>query len=258
MTALLVVILVLGVTLTALVTVSSRSHEARPTPPPSGERRRILFPFVAEALSADALDCPAPGHRRPRHACPRPPRARAARTPPPNCPRAARRHPPRTPTSHRATREHVRRPRRHPDRTRPHPPPRTPTSHRHRALRPDRHRCRPGQRPRYRRRRRALATRQRPRRDRRPQTQNRHTHHTKQSPLARTPQKPRDSQLTRTTSRQPSAIGRLHQTPAHNRSHARGLPARSLCRIAGRCGARLPNPRVGAANCRQRRLRTLR
>lgn len=57
MTALLVAILVLGVTLTALVTVYSRSHKARPTPPPRAEHRRILFPFVAEALCADALDC---------------------------------------------------------------------------------------------------------------------------------------------------------------------------------------------------------
>jgi hypothetical protein len=52
-----VAILVLGVTLTALVTVYSRSRRARPTPPPSTQRRRILFPFVAEALCADALDC---------------------------------------------------------------------------------------------------------------------------------------------------------------------------------------------------------
>jgi hypothetical protein len=57
MTALLLAILVLGGILAAVVTTSSQSHNARPTPPPSAARRRILFPFVAEAISADALDC---------------------------------------------------------------------------------------------------------------------------------------------------------------------------------------------------------
>jgi nucleotide-binding universal stress UspA family protein len=53
----LVAILFLGVTVTALVTVYSRSDTARPTPSPPARRRRILFPFIAEALCADALDC---------------------------------------------------------------------------------------------------------------------------------------------------------------------------------------------------------
>ena len=56
MTALLIAILALGIMLIALVTRHSSSLSRR-TPLPPAERRRILFPFVADALSADALDC---------------------------------------------------------------------------------------------------------------------------------------------------------------------------------------------------------
>jgi nucleotide-binding universal stress UspA family protein len=50
----LIAILALGVILSALVIATSRRRQ---TPLPSAGRRRILFPFVGEALSADALDC---------------------------------------------------------------------------------------------------------------------------------------------------------------------------------------------------------
>jgi nucleotide-binding universal stress UspA family protein len=56
MTVALIAALVLGVMLTALL-IAHSSASSRRTPLRLAERRRILFPFVAEALSADALDC---------------------------------------------------------------------------------------------------------------------------------------------------------------------------------------------------------
>jgi nucleotide-binding universal stress UspA family protein len=56
MTAALIAILALGIMLSALV-IAHSSPRSRRTPLPPAERQRILFPFVAEALSADALDC---------------------------------------------------------------------------------------------------------------------------------------------------------------------------------------------------------
>jgi hypothetical protein len=56
MTAALIAILALGIMLSALVIAHSRPR-SRPTPLPVAQRQRILFPFLAEALSADALDC---------------------------------------------------------------------------------------------------------------------------------------------------------------------------------------------------------
>jgi hypothetical protein len=56
MTAALIAILALGIMLTALVIGRSRPSRRR-TPVPPAERPRILFPFVAEAFSVDALDC---------------------------------------------------------------------------------------------------------------------------------------------------------------------------------------------------------
>ena len=57
MTVALIAALVLGVMLTALLIAHSSASSSRRTPLRLAERRRILFPFVAEALSADALDC---------------------------------------------------------------------------------------------------------------------------------------------------------------------------------------------------------
>jgi hypothetical protein len=56
MTASLIAILALGIMLSALV-IAHSSRRSRRTPVLPAERQRILFPFVAEALSADALDC---------------------------------------------------------------------------------------------------------------------------------------------------------------------------------------------------------
>ena len=56
MTAALIVILALGIMLSALVIAYSSSGSRR-TPLPAAGRQRILFPFVAEGLSVDALDC---------------------------------------------------------------------------------------------------------------------------------------------------------------------------------------------------------
>jgi nucleotide-binding universal stress UspA family protein len=56
MTAALIAILALGIMLSALV-IADSSRRSRRTLLPPAERQRVLFPFVAEALSADALDC---------------------------------------------------------------------------------------------------------------------------------------------------------------------------------------------------------
>ncbi len=68
------------------------SPRSRPTPLPVAERQRILFPFLAEALSADALDgalrLAAAEHATLVPAC----LARVPHTPPPSSPPATRRH----------------------------------------------------------------------------------------------------------------------------------------------------------------------
>ncbi len=56
MTAALIAIIALGILLSALV-IAHFSPRGRRTPLPPAERQRILFPFVAKGLSADALDC---------------------------------------------------------------------------------------------------------------------------------------------------------------------------------------------------------
>jgi nucleotide-binding universal stress UspA family protein len=56
MTAALIALLALATMLSAFVIARSRPRGRR-TPVPPADRQRILFPFVADTLSADALDC---------------------------------------------------------------------------------------------------------------------------------------------------------------------------------------------------------
>ena len=56
MTAALIAILALAIMLTALV-IGHSSHRRRRAPSPPVSHQRVLFPFIAEAPCADALDC---------------------------------------------------------------------------------------------------------------------------------------------------------------------------------------------------------
>ena len=145
MTAVLIaLVVVLAVALAALAAARFRlPHAAALADPRPPAARRILFPFIAYALSpARARRRTAPRERRGRHARP----VFLARVPlhlpldaplPRQCGIA-------TPAarSDRAPRDRVRHPRRRPDRARAHLPPRAQADDRQRALRPDRDRRR--------------------------------------------------------------------------------------------------------------------
>jgi hypothetical protein len=57
MTALLIAIVVLCGVLAGVVAAYAHSHRQRPTPRPTRTPQRILFPFAADELSVEALDC---------------------------------------------------------------------------------------------------------------------------------------------------------------------------------------------------------